>query len=141
MTEAFTLDTTYIHLRPDEHAVALEVGDRFWADIDGRRDLDAGRLMGSLGQSADWDHWERHPAGDEILTLLSGELELVLETVDGERRSVLLPGQTFIVPRGVWHRGIVRKPGRLMFVTPGAGTEHRPVAAGRDFTGQEGAPI
>lgn len=127
MAEAFTLDQTYIHLKPDERAVAMEGGDRFWAGIEGRRDLDLGRLMGATGQNADWDHWERHPAGEEILTLLSGELELVLETDAGEQRTVLRPGQTFIVPRGVWHRGIVRKPGQLMFVTPGAGTEHRPV--------------
>jgi len=32
------------------------------------------------------------------------------------------------VPRAVWHRGLVRKPGKLMFITPGAGTDHRPVA-------------
>jgi mannose-6-phosphate isomerase-like protein (cupin superfamily) len=128
MSPAFSLDSTYIHLRPDESALAMEGGAAFWAGIEGRRDLDQGRLMGSTAQSADWDHWERHPAGDEVLTLLSGALEIVLDTDQGERRAVLQPGQTFIVPKGVWHRGIVRAPGRLMFVTPGAGTEHRPVS-------------
>ena len=127
MSSAFSLDSTYIHLRPDERALAMEGGAKFWAGIDERHDLDQGRLMGSTGQSADWDHWERHPAGDEILTLLSGELELVLDTDGGEERAVLKPGETFIVPKGVWHRGIVKAPGRLMFITPGAGTEHRPV--------------
>jgi quercetin dioxygenase-like cupin family protein len=127
MTQAFSLDSTYIHLRPDESALAMEGGDKFWVGIEDRRDLDQGRLMGTTGQSADWGHWERHPAGDEILTLLSGELELVLDAADGEVRAVLKPGQTFIVPKGVWHRGIVRQPGQLMFITPGAGTEHRPV--------------
>jgi mannose-6-phosphate isomerase-like protein (cupin superfamily) len=129
MTQAFSLDSTYIHLQPDERALAMEGGARFWAGIAGRHDLDHGRLMGSTEQSADWDHWERHPAGEEILVLLSGELELVLDTGEGEQRAVLEPGQTFIVPRGIWHRGIVKKPGKLMFITPGAGTEHRPVAA------------
>ena len=37
------------------------------------------------------------------------------------------PGETFIVPKVVWHRGIVTAPGRLTFITPGAGTEHKPV--------------
>jgi mannose-6-phosphate isomerase-like protein (cupin superfamily) len=129
MTGAFSLDSTYIHLQPDESALAMEGGPAFWAGIADRRDLDHGRLMGSTEQSADWDHWERHPAGEEILVLMSGELELVLDTGGGEQRAVLKPGQTFIVPRGVWHRGIVKKPGKLMFITPGAGTEHRPVAA------------
>jgi mannose-6-phosphate isomerase-like protein (cupin superfamily) len=127
MTRAFSLASTYIHLRPDERALAMEGGAKFWAGIEARRDLDHGRLMGNSGQKADWDHWERHPAGDEILVLLSGELEIVLDTDRGEQRVVLQPGQTFIVARGIWHRGIVKKPGESMFVTPGAGTEHRPV--------------
>ena len=129
MTQAFSLDSTYIHLQPDERALAMEGGARFWAGIADRHDLDHGRLMGSTEQSADWDHWERHPAGEEILVLMSGELELVLDTDGGEQRAVLEPGQTFIVPKGVWHRGIVKKPGQLMFLTPGSGTEHRPVEA------------
>jgi quercetin dioxygenase-like cupin family protein len=129
MTQAFSLDSTYIHLRPNESALAMEGGAKFWAGIEGRHELDHGRLMGSTGQNADWNHWERHPAGEEILTLLSGELELVLDTERGEERASLKAGQTFIVPKGVWHRGIVKKPGQLMFLTPGSGTEHRPVEA------------
>ncbi|MBI2737422.1 MAG: cupin domain-containing protein [Rhodospirillales bacterium] len=127
MNAAFTLDGTYIHLRPDESALAMEGGAKFWAGIAERRDLDRGRLMGSTDQSKDWDHWERHPAGDEVLTLLSGEMVIVLETPAGEQRATIRPGETFIVPKGLWHRGIVTAPGRLMFVTPGAGTEHKPV--------------
>ena len=127
MTNAFTLDGTYIHLKPDNGARAMEGGERFWATIEQRTDLEVGRLMGVTGQSADWPHWERHPAGEEILTLLSGEMELILDVGGGEQRAVLKPGETFIVPRGTWHRAIVREAGRLMFVTPGAGTEHRRV--------------
>ena len=76
MARAFTLDGTYIHLKPDDSARILEGGERFWAGVEERRDLDHGRLMGASDQAADWDHWERHPAGEEILTLLSGEMEL-----------------------------------------------------------------
>jgi mannose-6-phosphate isomerase-like protein (cupin superfamily) len=126
MTPAFSLDSTYIHLRPDERAFAMEGGRAFWGKIEERRDLDHGRLMGSVDQTADWDHWERHPAGEEILTLLTGEMDLVLDMPAGEQRATLKPGETFIVPKGVWHRGIVKAPGRLMFITPGAGTEHKP---------------
>ena len=128
MAGAFTLDGTYIHLKPDDSAQAMEGGDRFWATIQERTDLEEGRLMGVTSQNRDWDHWERHPAGEEILTLLSGEMVLVLDMPDGERRTDLKAGETFIVPRGIWHRAIVREAGRLMFVTPGGGTEHRRVA-------------
>jgi len=127
LNPTFSLDSTYIHLRPDERALAMEGGSAFWQGIGARHDLEQGRLMGSVDQTADWDHWERHPAGDEILTLLTGEFEIVLDTTAGEQRAALKPGETFIVPKGVWHRGIVKAPGRLMFITPGSGTEHRPV--------------
>ena len=127
MAKAFTLDGTYVHLKPDDSARAMEGGDRFWATIQERTDLEEGRLMGVTGQSKDWDHWERHPAGEEILTLLSGEMELVLDLEGGAQRTVLKAGETFIVPRGIWHRALVKEAGRLMFVTPGAGTEHRPI--------------
>lgn len=127
MARAFTLDGTYIHLKADDSARTLEGGERFWAGIGERCDLGEGRLMGASDQGRDWDHWERHPAGDEILTLLSGEMELLLDEPEGEQRVRLKAGETFIVPRGVWHRGLVKEPGRLVFLTPGAGTEHRPV--------------
>jgi mannose-6-phosphate isomerase-like protein (cupin superfamily) len=127
MAKAFSLDSTYIHLSPDESARTMEGGQKFWAGIAERTDLDSGRLMFKTSQSKDWDHWECHPAGDEILVLLSGEMDVVLDTSRGEERTRLKAGETFVVPKGVWHRGIVHKPGELMFVTPGAGTEHRPV--------------
>ena len=127
MEAPFSLCSTYLHLRPDDAAVAMQGGDAFWRGIAQRNDLDGGRLMGVTLQTADWNHWERHPAGDEILVLLSGRLELVLETAAGERRATIEAGQSFVVPKGLWHRGIVPEAGEVMFITPGAGTEHRPV--------------
>lgn len=121
MTRPLSFDSTYIHLRPDGSAASMAGGAAFWAGLANRRDLESGRLMGSIRQSADWNHWERHPAGDEILVLLSGEMELALDTTVGEQRAKLKPGQTVIVPKGIWHRGIVMEPGDLMFITPGAG--------------------
>jgi mannose-6-phosphate isomerase-like protein (cupin superfamily) len=127
MSKAFTLDSTYVNLRPDDRATTLKIGPRFWANVEKRTDLNSGRLVGTTPQKADWPIWERHPGGDEILILLSGELEMVLETRTGTRRTRLKGGQAFVVPRNTWHRALVKKPGKLMFITPGAGTEHRPL--------------
>ena len=41
----------------------------------------------------------------------------------------LIEGQALVVPRGTWHRLHVEQPGRLMFVTPSVGSEHRRVEA------------
>ena len=127
MTKAFSLTSTYVNLRPDDSATTLKIGPRFWATVEKRTDLGDGRLVGVTSQRADWPIWERHPGGDEILILLSGELDIVVETRRGNRKTRLKAGQTFVVPRGLWHRALVRKKGELMFITPGAGTEHRPV--------------
>jgi len=125
MSKAFTLDSTYVNLRPDDSATTLRIGPRFWATIKKRSDLNHGRLVGTTLQKKDWPIWERHPVGDEILILLSGELEMVLETRTGIRKTPLKAGQTLVVPRNTWHHAVVKKPGKLMFITPGAGTEHR----------------
>ena len=34
MSKAFTLESTYVNLRPDDSASALKVGPRFWATVE-----------------------------------------------------------------------------------------------------------
>ena len=53
MAKSFSLEETYIHLRPDEAAVTMQGGEKFWAGILERTDLATGRLMGKTGQSKD----------------------------------------------------------------------------------------
>ena len=70
---------------------------------------------------------EMHPDGDELLYLVSGRVDVVLEE-DGEERTVSVkPGQALVVPRGVWHRVLILEPSQLVHVTPGPGGEHRPL--------------
>ncbi|WP_258127748.1 cupin domain-containing protein [Achromobacter anxifer] len=72
------------------------------------------------------DVWERHPAGDELLCVLEGRVVLTLMAGDGAESDVLLEARrSAIVPRGVWHRLHVACPGKILFVTPGHGSEHR----------------
>ena len=75
---------------------------------------------------------ELHPDGDELLYLVSGRVEVVLddgdlEHVGEETRHELGPGDGFVVPRGVWHRIDVIEPAHLVHVTPGPGSGHRPL--------------
>jgi mannose-6-phosphate isomerase-like protein (cupin superfamily) len=120
------LSTTYICLSPDGAASTIEVTSDFWSSIDDRDDLSEGRLVAEFDFREDWPHWEMHPHGEEILVLLSGAMELVLDDGSGvERVAELLPSRAFIVPRGTWHRAIVRLPCRLLGITYGRGTEHR----------------
>jgi quercetin dioxygenase-like cupin family protein len=126
-TGAFDLSTTYVHLADGPAARPVAVGPDFWETIDRRTDLAGGRLVLVCHNTADWPAWERHPAGEEIVYLLSGAVDLVFEEPAGERTIALCPGRAVIVPRGVWHRGIVHAPGDTLHITRGDGTEHRPV--------------
>lgn len=71
--------------------------------------------------------WEMHPDGDEVLTLISGQFDVILDEDGTERTISRTPGQGALVPRGVWHRMIINVPGELLFLTPGDTTEHRPL--------------
>ncbi|HJQ58149.1 MAG TPA: cupin domain-containing protein [Vineibacter sp.] len=123
---AFDLGGTYVHLRDGLAAAPVPVGADFWQTIDARTDLEEGRLVMVNRMADDWPHWEMHPAGDEIVYLLSGAMDLVLDEAGGARTVRLRAGEAVIVPKGIWHRGIVHRAGEALFITPGAGTQHRP---------------
>jgi mannose-6-phosphate isomerase-like protein (cupin superfamily) len=79
---------------------------------------------------------EVHPDGDELLYVISGRCEVVLEeggteeTVGTETRHVLEPGDAMVVPQGHWHRIETLEPYRLVHLTPGPGDGHRPLTRG-----------
>jgi quercetin dioxygenase-like cupin family protein len=123
----FDLKATYIHLTDGAAATPMAGGADFWRTIGEKTELAEGRLIIKSYQSADWPHWEMHPAGDEVLYLASGELELILDMDGREHRVSFRAGETFIVPKGIWHRALVRVPGDLIGITRGWGTEHRPI--------------
>ena len=130
-SDAFDLTTTFIHLGMGSKATPLP--DFQWTPeyLDGYEqrfasDGDEGRIVVMNRQEATWDQWERHPAGEEVVLLLSGRVDLVQE-IDGEERRVpLRPGLAVVNPPGVWHTADVHEPGDALFITPGRGTDHRP---------------
>lgn len=71
-------------------------------------------------------HWERHPAGDELLHVLEGEMEVTTLTDGGPVLSTVQAGSIFICPRGLWHRLRSVSPVSLFYATPGEGIEHSP---------------
>ncbi len=121
----FDLFTTFVHLDSRDGAHPVPVTDTFWPELMAGERVYDGRMITASHISGDVDHWERHPAGGEVLILLSGAVDVVLDQPEGERRVPLDAGQAFIVPQGVWHRIVMRKPGDLVFITPGEGTDHR----------------
>ena len=120
------LSRTFAVLQPDQSVELVAVTPTVYEELDRRFEHFKGRVLVSLyAFDADWPGWERHPAGDELVCLLEGEATFELEG----RESVRLtrPGTYVVVPKGVWHTAHTTVPTRMLFVTPGEGTEHRPV--------------
>jgi len=115
----------FVDLAPDGWAKTLPVDADFWlALMEGRLVL-AGRLLSAFALERDIDHWECHPAGEEILMMVSGEVEVLLEMDGGVGRVPLAAGRMLIVPSGIWHSFDVIRPGMLLAITAGEGTDHR----------------
>jgi mannose-6-phosphate isomerase-like protein (cupin superfamily) len=132
VADAFNLSDVFIHLGVGSTATPLP--DFAWSPeyLAGYQERFAadgaeGRLICVMAQEETWDSWERHPAGDEVVVLLSGRVDLVQDLDGAEHVVELQPGQAVINPAGVWHTARVHEPGVALFVTPGRGTEAKPL--------------
>lgn len=124
--DAASILQTFAVLKPDLGVDRVPAGPELYEALD--RDYDSFKghsLVAVHDFSAAWSGWERHPAGDEIVMLLSGKTTMAIKTDKGVARVLLSePGAYVVVPRGAWHRAEPDLPSRLLFVTPGEGTEH-----------------
>lgn len=75
----------------------------------------------------DWQTWEMHPHGEEIVYLLSGAIDLTLDR-DGDLQTVELRGKgLIIIPRNTWHTAKVLEPSKMLVITFGKDTQVKPV--------------
>lgn len=121
------LAETFAVLKPDLRVQPVGVAPGFYEALNADFDGFGGHILVAMHEfSRDWPSWERHPAGDEVVMLLSGRATMVLRTGAGEETAVLAePGSYVVVPRGTWHTARVSEATRMLFITPGEGTEHR----------------
>jgi len=129
--EAFDLTTTFVHLGLGARVIPLadfewttEYLERYEAET--AADGIEGRLVTISSSETNWPSWERHPSGDELVVLLSGRLALVQDLRGDHHRVHMEAGRAVINPKCVWHTADVYEPSRVLFITPGRGTEHKP---------------
>jgi mannose-6-phosphate isomerase-like protein (cupin superfamily) len=131
MMDQFKLSNTFVHLRDGGDAERVELTPAFWSrSSSGKKKHD--RIVGVFEfKSASDLHssmQEMHPEADEVIYLVSGAIDLILDEPDGERSVSLQAGEAAIVPRGVWHRLVMREPGKLLFVNSRTGMQGRKAA-------------
>ena len=121
------LQNTFAVIKPDLSVETIDVSPTLYQDLDARFDqFRSHQLVATYEFTEDWPTWERHPQGDEIVILLSGATTMVLQR-DPRQELVELaaPGDYVVVPRNTWHTARVRTATRMLFITPGEGTENR----------------
>jgi mannose-6-phosphate isomerase-like protein (cupin superfamily) len=121
------INSTFVVLDDANNAISIAVGDRFYEKLAQQfGDFKGKRLISHYTFEQDWDSWERHPAGEEFVCLLYGQIDFVLEQDGGEEVvSLNTPGQYILVPCGVWHTAKIHTPSSVLFITPGEGTQSR----------------
>jgi mannose-6-phosphate isomerase-like protein (cupin superfamily) len=101
-----------------------------WYEAYGERhadDMDEGRIVSLFRFEEPWTSWEMHPAGDEVVCCLQGQMTLHQDLPDGKKQSHELgPGEYAINPAGVWHTADADRPVVALFITAGKDTTHRP---------------
>ncbi len=129
------LSSNYLHIESGGVAVPIAVTPTFWSELISRENMGEGAarvargggwLVVKMRMETTPPHWEMHPAGDEILLVVSGALDVHIEEEDGVRIVEAGAGTACLVPRGRWHRAHVGEPAELVAMTYGEGTQHRP---------------
>jgi mannose-6-phosphate isomerase-like protein (cupin superfamily) len=118
---------TYLSLTADGSALQVPGGEAFWSRPKSELERFGQHwLVSEFECSEDWANWEMHPHADEFVYLLAGAATLLLQGEAGITSVLLEDRGAVVVPRGTWHTAKVSAPSRMLFVTLGAGTQHRP---------------
>ncbi len=122
----YVLDETRVILGPGGDVTAKAVTPNFYAELDQEFGGFKGHVLVSRHAFSEaWGMWEVHPKGDEIVYLISGDVDFVLWTLEGEKTvRVDRPGSCIVVPKGVWHTARPNAPTSMLFITPGEGTQN-----------------
>lgn len=123
---ALNLQEVFAVLKPDLSVDLEQVTPTIYQDLDAKYDnFRSHSLVSVYGFESAWNMWERHPAGDEVVVLLSGSATMTIRKQGGEEVVTLTePGSFVVIPRNTWHTAETSEPTRMLFITPGEGTEN-----------------
>ena len=122
------LRDTWVVLGPQLLARQVGVTPGVFEQLDREFEGFHGHLLVSMyAFDSDWSTWEAHPHGDEVVVLLSGVVDMVLDR-GGRHETIRLAqaGDYVLVPKGTWHTARVAAAASMIFITAGEGTQHDP---------------
>lgn len=130
MTEKIFTDFTenYVSLGKNGDIETFDGGDSFWSLAAEKLDaIGENWLITEFYFDEDWRTWEMHPNGEEIVYLLSGKMDLILEK-DGILQTIELRSKgSVIIPRNTWHTAKVFEASNMLVITLGKETQVKEV--------------
>ncbi len=126
MTSVRNIEGEFVVLSPDQRATIEPCDAGLYPRLDETYQGFTGHeLIACYSFTNDWPTWEMHPAGDEVVMLLAGEATFVLKLADQEQSLTLAtPGDYVVVPKGAWHTARINTFAKVLFITPGEGTQN-----------------
>jgi mannose-6-phosphate isomerase-like protein (cupin superfamily) len=122
--KTINLSETYLSLGESGEIQSIEGGNKFWSlPFDEIAKFGENWLITEFDFDEDWKTWEMHPHGEEVVYLLSGSMDLIMEK-DGVFQTVELRKKGLvIIPRRTWHTAKVFESSKMLIITHGKGTE------------------
>lgn len=130
MTDKILSDFTqnYALLGEKGGITLFEGGDAFWnLPAETFDKIGQNWLITEFEFDEDWATWEMHPHSEEIVYLLSGEMDLTLKKEDFSQIIKLRSKGLVVIPPNTWHTAKVLKPSKMLVITLGKDTQIKPV--------------
>ena len=124
--EPINLAETYTLLHATGDVEKIKGGEQFWSAPRPVQDR-VGQLwlLSEHHYKEDWEEWEQHPAGDVLLYLLSGSMDIILDLDRRSKTIRLRSSGAATIPRGVWHTLRVHMPCHVLNLSREFNTKHR----------------
>ncbi|MBU3025194.1 cupin domain-containing protein [Zobellia galactanivorans] len=128
--EIIELESSFVHLKDDGGILAST--DRLMKDC---YTVSSFHLM-EYKQSHP-DYWEIHPSGDELILIVEGKIEVeylddqvsdpAINQSTKKTKRTITGGQAIIIPKGHWHRLILKEASQIVVMAKNEGSKHCPV--------------
>jgi mannose-6-phosphate isomerase-like protein (cupin superfamily) len=122
-----SIEKQFVVISPDKKVSIEQADQSLYSRLDDNYNQFAGHeLVSCFEFSENWSSWEIHPNGDEVVLLMSGKVEFIIDLPDGLKSVELVDvGDYAIVPKNTWHTAKTSIPTKVLFITPGEGTAHK----------------
>lgn len=126
--EKYNLETNFVRFRKNGISEIFNVDQDFYKNLSSGKlgDFKDEILISLYTFEEDCKTWEIHPKGDELVFLISGDLDFILR--ENEKELIIklnIPNTFIIVPKNTWHTAKINSKSSVLFITQGEGTENK----------------